>query len=156
MSYVRMTVQAIELLLRRPVASNGVNQFSVTRQAGALHDLPTLFCDLDRLVKILECKIVGMPEAILDFCRPLADKLVRHVTVGATGDVMMSGFDPAVVLRVHDMTVGARLWIGREIGRAMRVIEREEADAGNNACQRTGKYDQSGIKRRTPKNPGTQ
>ena len=62
----------------------------------------------DRFVEALGGEIEGVPEAVPRLGVVLPDEVVRHVAVVAHRHRAVAGLQPAVVLFVHDVAVGAR------------------------------------------------
>ena len=85
--------------------------------------------DLDRLVKTAEREIIGMPEAVRSLDGVFADRVVRRVAVVAGRDGVMARFLPAVVLLLHDVTIGAGARIVAHVGIALGIDERVKTDA---------------------------
>src|SRR4051812_21204637 len=100
------------------------------------HDPQTAFLDLNRLVKILKRKSLAMTQAVLDLGEVLADQIVRHVAIVASGRSVMRALPPAVILVSHDVTIHARRRIVREIAGSFGVVKRKYAHAEHNASAR--------------------
>ena len=86
----------------------------VTAATGLLGDLAVPFADLYRFVKAAEGKIIRMPESVGGFGCVFSEEIVGRVTVVAGRGRVMTRFEPAVVLLIHDVAVGA----GRRVVRA--------------------------------------
>src|SRR5215475_6672093 len=89
--------------------------------AGLLGDRQVALADPYWLVKCLGGEIERMPEAIRSLRRVLAEEIRGRVVVVAGGDGPVRRLQPAVVLLVHDMAVGARGRVIRQVRRALRV-----------------------------------
>src|SRR5262249_47337662 len=76
-----------------------------------------------------------MPEAVVGLGDPLRDPLMRQMALDAGRGVPMTALEPPIVLRVHDVAVHARTWVGGQIRVALRVDERECTDSGGDPEQ---------------------
>jgi hypothetical protein len=83
--------------------------------------------DHDGLVEVLQCKALGMVVAVLGFRHVLGKKRVRKMAVDAGGNAVVAGFLPRVVLRIHDMAIGAGFGISAEVGKPLGIPEGERS-----------------------------
>lgn len=112
----------------------------MTGTARIFRDPAIAFVHLNRFVKSAECEVVRMPESVRRLCIVLSDRIVRRVTVVAGRDITMTGFDPAVVLFVHDVAVSACGRIVAEVGIALGVKECVNSNAKNKPDTNAGNY----------------
>src|SRR5499427_9319606 len=127
----RVTVRALELVAQGPGGLvDGVDEVSVTAEAIGLSDSPVVRSDLYRLLEVLEGEGHGVTEAVIGLGQPLGQPSRGQVTLDAGGGVPVPALEPGVVLLVHDVTVHARAWVGRQIREALGVSEGEHAHAG--------------------------
>ena len=101
----------------------------MTGQAVLLQYATVFFVDLNRFVKILQGKGLGVIPAVFRLCQILGKKVVRQMAIYTRSYAVMAGLLPRVKLRLHDMAVGARRWVGTEVGKALAVVQRERADS---------------------------
>ena len=83
----------------------------VTFQAGLFRDCQIAFADLNRFVEASSREVERMPEAIGRFGCVFADQAGWSMTIVAGRHSAMRGFQPTVVLFVHDVAIGAGSWI---------------------------------------------
>jgi hypothetical protein len=76
-----------------------------------------------------------MEETVAGLYRVLANEVVRRVAVIAGGRGVMAGLDPAIILRVHHMAVGAGAGIVGKVGVAFSIDKSVSADAKRDAQQ---------------------
>ena len=74
--------------------------------AGVLRDHFVTRLDLNRVVIILRGESNRMKQAVVSFCDPLADEVVRKMAVVAGCNVVMTAVLPRIVVFLHDMAVG--------------------------------------------------
>jgi hypothetical protein len=99
--------------------------------------------DPDRFVKVLKRERLRMVPAILGFDEILVWEGRRDMAVVATGDTMMAGFHPGVVLVIHDVAVFTGGGVIAEVGEAFGEMKGEqrqssehpEADGRSPACK---------------------
>src|SRR4051812_38144887 len=131
-----MAVDALDGVGRRRAARDDlVYEIPVAPQATLLQDAGVLGLDHDGFVKILEREPLGMVVAVLGLGDVLGEELVRQVAVHAFRSRVVGAAGPGVVLRVHDVAVGAGLRVGAEVAQALGVIEGERPHANKDAGQ---------------------
>lgn len=108
-------------------------------QAGTLSHAAIAIFNPDRFRKISGRKSQRVKQAVVGLGDPFAKKIVRQMAIIATGDRMVAGFFPRVVVRLHDVTVRAGLGIVGKIGSAATVIEGEHSQPEHGAY-RAGCY----------------
>ena len=60
-------------------------------------------------------------------------EIVRQVTIRTSRNSVMACLEPRIILRMHNMTVGAGLWIRAQIRETFGVVERAPAETEQNA-----------------------
>src|SRR5262245_47891236 len=131
-----VAVKTIEAPVRPPGRiGHGIDEGLVTAHAVHANDVAVVRGDLDRLLEVLQGEGSGVAEAVVGLGQPLRDARVRQMTLDARRGVPVAALEPAIVLVVHDVAVHARARVGGEIGEAVRVDERERADAGRDPQQ---------------------
>ena len=136
---------------RRAPADDLVNELAVTRHAIFLKDARVARLDHDRLVEILEREPLAVPEAVVGLGGPLADKVVRKVTVVACCKGVMAGLCPSIIVGLHDVAVGAGSGVVGKIGRAVSVPKCESPEP---AEYPQGRDTDDGEGRDAPREPG--
>lgn len=141
------------LVTDRPVTAHARNLFVKARMmrhrnrldhclvacaARIFSDSSIAFVHLDRFVKTAEREIVRMPEPVRSLCIVFSDRIVRSVTVVAGRNIPMTGFDPAIVLFVHDVTICAGGGIVAEVRITFGIDERIDRDAKREADANAG------------------
>jgi hypothetical protein len=111
------------------VAVYGLGDGLVAMAARGLHHFAIKPGDFNGVRITSGGEIEGMKEAIVGFDRVFADDVVRRVTVIAGGGGVMAGLDPSVILRVHDVAIGAGAGIAGKIGVTLGVDKRVSADS---------------------------
>jgi hypothetical protein len=136
MARAAMTVDTLDSISRGLASLNDVmNEVSVTAQATVLKYRCVAGMNHDWLVKVLQCKALGMPVAIVRFRNVFGNEFMRQVTIDASRGSVMRALQPRGVLVVHDVTVRACTRVGREITQALTVVEREQPDTGDKPDQ---------------------
>src|SRR5687767_9986833 len=115
----------------------------MTIAAGLLRDGTVMGLDLQRIGERAGRERERVPEPVRGFREVLADEIVRHVAVGATGDSAMARALPGTEVLFHDVTVRADGRIGAEVRRPFRIDEGERAKAHGRAGQCAGKNNPS-------------
>jgi hypothetical protein len=105
------------------------DELAMAAETILLHNHSAAGPHLDRLVKVLEGKPVGMPEAVFSFGQVFSDNVMGHMAGVAGGEVFVAGFDPAIELLTHDMAIHTGFGIIRKVGRALRVDKGVTAEA---------------------------
>jgi hypothetical protein len=113
-----------------------MNEISMTTQAVVLKDFGIVRLNANRLMKILKRKTLGVVIAVRRFGNIFSDQIMRKVAIDAYGGGMVRTFLPRSVLLIHDMAIGTRFGIGGEIGEAIRIGKREDANSGQKAKNR--------------------
>ncbi len=101
------------------------NHLAVAIPARPFRHLPVPLGDLNRLVKIPGREGVRMEVAVHCLGHVFHREVVGGVAVVTRGDLPVAGLQPAVILLVHHVAVGARLRVVREIRTPARVDESE-------------------------------
>lgn len=115
------------------VCGDRCRKIGVTMSARRLGHLQIAPRDLYRLVKIIERKVVRVPESVRRLCRVLADRVVRRVTVVARRHTLVTRFLPTGVLLIHDVAVCAGDRVIAHVRIALCVHKREQSDADRRA-----------------------
>src|ERR1700743_793236 len=105
----------------------------VTAATGVFRHLVIEFRYLDRVGVVAAGEIKRLQEAVVGFDGIFSDEVMRRVTVVTRRHRMMAGFLPCIVLRPHDMTVGASLGIIGEVGISLGVDKGIGSQADNQA-----------------------
>lgn len=79
-------------------------------------------------MKILKRKTFRMPISVVGLGDVFFDKAAWQMTINARGGRVVARFLPGIELRLHDMAIGARLWVGAEIGKSFRVMKSVHPD----------------------------
>ena len=103
--------------------------------------------NLDRLVKIIKCKIIGMPKTVRSLGGVLTDKIGWRMTIVAGGDGLVAGFLPAVILVVHNMTVCTSHRIVAHVRISLCVNEREQTNADGKSDSDSYNYEFDRLER---------
>jgi hypothetical protein len=90
---------------------NGLHDVAMAAAAGVLGYVAAGVGDFNVVRKISGSEIKRMKEAIAGFDRIFAREVVRCMAVIASSGVLVTSFNPAIVLRIHHMAVGTGLWI---------------------------------------------
>src|SRR5262249_47350068 len=139
-----MAVKTVEPSVRSPGrVDHGVDEGFVASHAVHANDVAVMRRDLDRLLEVLQGEGGGVAEAVVGLRHPLRDAGVGKVALGARRGVRLAALEPGVVLVVHDVAVHARARVGGEVREAVRVDERERADAGRDSQQAGEEDDQA-------------
>ena len=105
------------------VAVNRRSYVLVAAAAGVLSDLVVEFRDLEGVRILSAGEVKRVPETVVGLNSVLADKIVRRVAIVTHSNRMMARFYPGVVLRLHDVAVGAGSRIIAEVGITLGVKE---------------------------------
>lgn len=108
----------------------------MTTNAVILYHLATGRSRLDVQRNILESKGVAVMKTIAGLGEPLANKVMRNVTVIAGRHMLMAALVPAFINGIHDMTVRAGRGIVAQIGGAFGILKGIDAKTGNPSCQK--------------------
>src|SRR5262245_12588280 len=136
----RMAVYAGELALRSSArADEVVHELAVAREAARLEDRGVPRRDPDRLGEVLERERLGVVPAVARLGEILADEVVREVSVDAGRDAVVARLLPGLVVRLHDVAVRAGRRVRAQVGSALGVAQRREAEARD---QRRGRRDE--------------
>ena len=103
----------------------GVHEVTMTVDTSVLCYGLVARLDLNRVVVILKCKGDGMKETVVRLRDPFTDKVVRHVAVVASCDMMVATVLPRIEVFLHRMAVRARLRVAAQITRAFAVTKRK-------------------------------
>lgn len=104
-----------------------VNKIFVAIDACALRYSPISGLDLNWIVVTAHREGERMKESIVSFRQPLADCIVRQVTVVAYGDMMVTALLPRIHMALHHVTVNARLRVVAEVTGTFAIAERKRA-----------------------------
>ena len=99
----------------------------VAALAGVVDDAEVAFLDPDGFMETACCKRERMPEPVGGFGEIFWNRGARRVAIIAGGHGPVAGFDPAVMLTLHDVAVGARGRIVGQVGCPFRVMKRVRA-----------------------------
>src|SRR5262249_2336614 len=103
--------------------------------AGAFHDFAVEAGDLNCVRVFTGSEVKRVEETVARFDRIFAQEIMRCMAVIARRRPAMTGLDPARVLLVHGVTVGARGGIVQEIGIAFGVNKCVATNADEHADQ---------------------
>lgn len=124
-----------------------MHEIFVAIDASALrHSLIPRF-DLNRIRETAHRECERMKEAVVSFRYPLADRIVRQMTVVAYGDMVVTALLPRIHMALHHVTVDTRLRIVAEVTGSLTIAERKPTDACQHA-EHDCKYDRSDAKAR--------
>lgn len=129
MAHVAVTSQAGQLGTRARMSVYCLNYIRVAMAARVFGDCPVSRGHLDGFMKPAGGKGQRMIESIDGLGCIFAYKIVGSVTIVAHRHGMMRRLGPPIELRVHNVTVGTRLGIVRQIGCALSKNESESAQA---------------------------
>ena len=105
------------------VAINRRGDRFMTAAAGIFCDLMIELRDLDGVRIASAGEVKGMPESVVRFDRVFSNDVVWRVTVVAGCDRVMARLHPCVVLRLHDVAIGAGGGIVGEIRISLGINE---------------------------------
>src|SRR3954469_4584208 len=117
---------------------NIVSEAGVAPPAGIFRDGAAAGLHGNGLMEIAGGKSIGMPEAMVGFGPVFSDHVVRGVAVVAGRHGAMAGFDPRIVVVLHDMAVRAGLRVVGEIRTTTRIDKGVTPDAGGEPEQDSG------------------
>lgn len=138
MTDVVMAADTVKLfIVDHPVRGNFAHKVPVTIQTVGIQYRAISRLNANWIAKIPKRKGDGMMIAVPGLRHPFAEKVMRHVAIVAGGERVVTGFFPAVILALHDVTVHTRLWIVRKIGRAPRIVKCVPAGTQQYPQQRT-------------------
>jgi hypothetical protein len=131
-----MAMNAFHGVFRRLAAGNNVvDEIAVAPETVLLKDARVPRLDHDRFVKVLQRKTSGMTIPVVGLGNVLGEELVRQMTIDTLGRRMVGALDPRIVFVVHDVTVGTRTRVCREIAQTFTVLERKRPDTGGESRQ---------------------
>lgn len=107
MPHLIVTTYAGHLIAICMKPSNSFHHGLVTFMACLFRNGVVVGFDSQRFWKSTRCECHRVPESVVGLGSVLADQSRRGVTVIANRHTSMAGFQPAVVVFVHDVTVGA-------------------------------------------------
>jgi len=113
------------------VAVDGRSDVLVTMTACGLDDLVVEVSNTNVVRVEAGREIEGMKKAVRSLNRVLADNVVWRMAIVAGGDGVVARLDPGVILRLHDVAVGAGLRIVGEIRVAFGVDKSVKAEPDN-------------------------
>lgn len=108
-------------LLGRMRSDNRLGQICMAFLTCLFGDVEIAFGDLNRLVESARGEIKRMPEPVRCLGGVLAKQAWRRMAIIAGRDSTMRRLQPAVVLFIHDVAIGARGGVIREIGSSFGV-----------------------------------
>jgi len=114
----------------------------MTMNATLLKDTAVSRPDHQGVMKVLQRKRFRMSKAVLGLDRIFSNQVMRCVAIIASGDGMMTGFGPTVVIVTHDMTIRARGGIIAQVGETFAIGIGIGAASQHDSKQRA--QDQSG------------
>ena len=118
--------------------NNVVDDGGVTFETGLVGNLPVAFVGNDIVGKPSGGESKRVPKTVLRFGHVFADEVRRRMAIVAGCDRAMRGFQPTVVMILHDVAVCA---CGRIIGQIRRAfgINKRVADNANRDSQHTSR-----------------
>src|SRR5580765_4414395 len=136
-------------LTMHALAVNGFRKGLMAMPACAFHHLKVKLGDLDIVWVFVGGEIKRVEETVARFHRVLSDEIVRCVAVIAGGRRVVAGLDPAAVLVIHRVAVGAGPGIVRQVGITPGVNKSVSANTKSYANQ----YHQHELQRRNASHP---
>src|SRR5215470_6716446 len=115
------------------VAVDGGGDALVAVAAGILGDLVIELRDLDGVGIPAGGEVERVPEAVVRLDGVFSENVVGRMTVVAGGGRVMARLQPGIVLRAHDVAIGAGGRVVGEIGVSLGVDECKEAEAEEEA-----------------------
>lgn len=115
-----------------------MERLGMASNAIGLQDALTLGAHENRLIKILQGKSLRVPPTVSRLSKKIVWKLLRQGTADTRSHRVMGGFLPRIVLRLHDVTVGACPWVGAQVRQAFGVAEGGETNANGYANSEHG------------------
>jgi len=121
MRHIPMTIPAFPVGYRRtgkvmisiPVRNNELCQRSMTGYAIRLDTIGTIFTNSNILTKGIHRKSNGMIPAVTGLCCIFIQHIVhRKMTLNTGGTLCVGAMLPRRILRIHNMTIDARLRVG--------------------------------------------
>ncbi len=109
MADAAMAVDALDSV--RSSCGEVMCQLRVTGEAVLLQDAPTARDHDDGLVEVLQRERLRVSIAGVGFREPLFEPVMGQVAIDTDSDRMVTSSLPGVELRLHDVAVGASLWI---------------------------------------------
>jgi hypothetical protein len=100
---------------------DSLHNVGVATAAGVFGYIAAGIADLDGVWKISGSEVERVKETVAGFDGVLAGKIMRSMAIVTGGCVLVASLDPAIVLRIHHMAVGAGLRIVGEIGITLGV-----------------------------------
>src|SRR5262249_1048401 len=101
------------------------NEVAVTVETRGLQRRSVARLDVDRLLEILERERSAVVVAVQPLREVLPEEVVWHMAIVAGRHRVMRALLPALVLRVHDVTVRAGGRVVAQIGERLRVADGE-------------------------------
>ena len=123
---------------------NGLHDIQMTFVAGALRNLQIVWLDLQRVRMPARCEREGMPETVGSLGGILADEAGGRVAIIANRDGAMARLDPAIVVLLHDVAIGAGCGVVGQVGSALGVHEGVRTNPGNHSNGNTQQKPGSG------------
>ena len=118
------------------MTENVVDDIVMTVEAILVQDARTDRPQANRFGKILERETLGVPKPVFGLHQILEYEFMWNVAIVASGDRMMTGLLPAVVLIAHDVAIDAGLGIAAQIGKPFGILHRVCARSERDAEQR--------------------
>jgi hypothetical protein len=110
-----MAVRAGQERISGLVSGDLMRDVAMTAQAIFLQNRAPFGLYDDRLDEVLRRELLAVAPAVLGFGDILGDEGFGQVAVDANGNLVVARFLPGIVLRLHDVTVDARLGVLLEI-----------------------------------------
>jgi hypothetical protein len=120
-----------------------MHEIAVTAKTTPLKDRRVARMNHNRLMEILKGKASRMTIPIVSLGKILRDKRMGQMAIDTHRGGVVRAFRPGRVLIIHDVAVGARSRVGREISEPPGIVERKHSDAAH----------QPGKARNNNKNP---
>src|SRR5215510_4730010 len=140
----RMAVETVELsTLGSGAPQYGMDEVRMAPHTVGLDESSITRGDLDGLLEVLQGEGSGVAKAVVRLGDPLGEACVGQVALDASGHMPVPALEPRVVLRVHDVAVGARARVGGEVGEALGVDEGERTDPRGDSHETGREHEQA-------------
>lgn len=139
---VAVAMDAILHLTTRLRGQHVIHIVGVAIQARVLCHFPIARLNLNRFVEFTGGECERVEKAVVALGDPLSHKIVGEVAVVAGCNISMTRLRPSVVVRLHDVAVGASRWIVAEICGTFAISERESTESSKYAQHAGAGYGQ--------------
>lgn len=137
MANVGMAMDAVLHVTLRGRGQQRMHKITMAVHAGALSDSAVAWFDFDRIGIATQGECQGVEESIVTFDDPLADFVVRQVAIIANGNMVVRTLLPRIKVRLHHVTIDARLGLVAQVAGTFAVTESERADTGEQSQYQT-------------------